>query len=78
MTKRSQAYREGFYSKKNENPYKIGTDEYNEFERGWTQKLKRNFFVGFSGVTTCPEPKVVVREKVRISKYSSYADAKGK
>ena len=24
------------------NPYKIGSNEYNDFERGWTQALKRS------------------------------------
>lgn len=30
------------------NPYKIGTSEFNAFERGWVQALKRS---GMSGAT---------------------------
>ncbi len=29
------------------NPYKSGSDQYNDFERGWTQALKRTP-IGFS------------------------------
>ena len=41
------AYREGMSSYFNKeanfkNPYSSGTPEYNAFERGWTQALKRN------------------------------------
>ena len=41
------AYREGMSSYFNKegnykNPYTSGTPEYNAFERGWTQALKRN------------------------------------
>jgi hypothetical protein len=41
------AYREGMSSYLNKdsnykNPYLSGTPEYNAFERGWTQALKRN------------------------------------
>lgn len=41
------AYREGMSSYFNKdgnykNPYSSGSSEYNAFERGWTQALKRN------------------------------------
>jgi len=36
-------YESYFYNKgKYQNPYNRGTDEYNSFERGWTQALKRS------------------------------------
>ncbi len=40
-----EIYREGelhyFKKVKYKNPYLSGSDEFNEFERGWTQALKR-------------------------------------
>jgi len=38
----SKEYEEGFSSRKYANPYKPGTPEFNDFERGWVQRLKRN------------------------------------
>ncbi|CAM3881685.1 hypothetical protein [Rheinheimera salexigens] len=38
----SKEYEEGFLSIKYSNPYKIGTQAFNDFERGWVQRLKRN------------------------------------
>lgn len=41
MTK-SKAYEEGFSSRKYLNPYSPGSSEFNEFERGWGQRVKRD------------------------------------
>ena len=38
----SKEYEEGFTSKKYSNPYQAGTQAFNDFERGWVQRLKRN------------------------------------
>ena len=42
---------ESFYRKKVKyrNPYKPGSDEYNKFERGWVQALKRADKKHFTG-----------------------------
>ena len=42
----NDAFKQGYisYSKNNgiyDNPYQSGTDDSNEFERGWTQAMKR-------------------------------------
>lgn len=39
----SDAYRQGIESPSYDNPYKVGTSEYNDFERGWAQRVKRNY-----------------------------------
>ncbi|MGH1613240.1 hypothetical protein ACRBDM_22350 [Vibrio parahaemolyticus] len=41
MVGRSYAYRQGFYSKYCDNPFEMGSQEYNDFERGWSQKAKQ-------------------------------------
>lgn len=42
MSSQSQAYEEGYCSGAYyRNPYPQGSQEYNDFERGWTQRLKR-------------------------------------
>lgn len=41
----SKEYEEGFASKMYSNPYQWGTREFNDFERGWVQRLKRNIYV---------------------------------
>jgi len=43
----SKEYREGtLYAQKNgglyKNPYPVGSVEHNNFERGWSQELKKN------------------------------------
>jgi len=38
-----EAYNKGFKSESYENPYAIGTDDYNECERGWAQRIKRGY-----------------------------------
>ena len=45
----SKEYEEGFLSRKYENPYDAGTTEYDDFERGWVQRLKRNLPIDESG-----------------------------
>lgn len=85
MAGRSEAYKKGFNSKFCDNPYDIGTQEYNEFERGWSQKAKRypnvvsdvykNGFIKDSG-TYFDESRL---KTLQISsKYNAYAIAKGK
>lgn len=39
----SEAYDKGFKSECYENPYDVGSDEYNECERGWAQRIKRGY-----------------------------------
>lgn len=41
MGKCSEEYYQGFKSKSIQNPYTPGTEEFNEFERGWVQRQKR-------------------------------------
>jgi len=41
METRSKEFYEGFHSKAYLNPYPPASNEYDEFERGWTQRLKR-------------------------------------
>lgn len=40
---RSKEFYEGFYSKSCANPYPPASTEYNEFERGWGQRIKRGY-----------------------------------
>jgi len=44
---------EAFYRDKRKyiNPYKPGSDEYNDFERGWMQALKRSSSEAYTGKT---------------------------
>lgn len=37
------AYNKGFKSECYDNPYDVGTAEFNECERGWAQRIKRGF-----------------------------------
>jgi len=46
---RSKEYEEGFSSKKYKNPYDAASLEYDDFERGWVQRLKRNMPIDYSG-----------------------------
>lgn len=39
----TEAYREGLKSVAYKNPYPINSDEYNDFERGWSQRVKSGF-----------------------------------
>lgn len=39
----SEAYDKGFKSERYENPYPVGSDEYNDCERGWAQRVKRGY-----------------------------------
>lgn len=85
---RSEAYLEGMKAKAYENPYERGTKQFNDFERGWSQRLKR----GGSCASIIPKPCFEKSEppslqeiyaekpvnKTTPSKYNSYANAKGK
>lgn len=42
MASNSKAYEAGFSSKKYENSYTPGSQDFNDFERGWIQRVKRN------------------------------------
>lgn len=42
MASNSKAYEAGFSSRKYENPYTRGSQDFNDFERGWIQRVKRN------------------------------------
>lgn len=55
MSKLSIAYNEGFNSKKYDNPYNPSTQEYNDFERGWCQRVKH-------GLPIIESPKVNTTE----------------
>jgi len=39
----SDAYNKGFKSECYDNPYAVGSDEYNDCERGWAQRIKRGY-----------------------------------
>jgi hypothetical protein len=39
----NEAYQKGFKSTLYDNPYSFGSHEYNECERGWSQRLRRGF-----------------------------------
>jgi hypothetical protein len=49
----NKAYNKGFKSELYDNPYAIGSDEYNDCERGWAQRVKR----GYRCVTKAPKKK---------------------
>ncbi len=88
MVGRSDAYKEGFRSKYCDNPYQIGTQEYNDFERGWSQKVKRypdsvsSKYHGdfaknhqkYSEKSSSQE----LKESTSKGSYSAYAEAKGR
>jgi hypothetical protein len=40
----NEAYQRGFKSALYDNPYSFGSHEYNECERGWSQRLRRGFY----------------------------------
>lgn len=54
MAKRSKEFYEGFNSKSCANPYPPASIEYNEFDRGWGQRVKRGYAV--SGASFEGEP----------------------
>jgi hypothetical protein len=43
IKKNSEAYDKGFKSECYENPYQVGSNEYNDCERGWAQRIKRGY-----------------------------------
>ncbi len=81
MVGRSDAYRQGFYSKYCDNPFEMGSQEYNDFERGWSQKAKqfpnsvesKHKHKRFE--QSQPESKSKVTEP---KSYNPYAEARGK
>ncbi|EJL6735809.1 hypothetical protein NMR87_004690 [Vibrio alginolyticus] len=81
MVGRSDAYRQGFYSKYCDNPFEMGSQEYNDFERGWSQKAKQlpnsveSKYKHKRFKQSQPESKSKVTEP---KGYNSYAKAKGK
>ena len=81
----SKAYKEGFKSKANQNPYLINTQEFNDFERGWSQRIKRGYSCGFAyqinetqNTSLKDMYKNLDKPMQRLSKFASYAEAKGK
>lgn len=81
----SKAYKEGFKSKANQNPYLINTQEFNDFERGWSQRIKRGYSCGFvyqiENIQNSSLEYMYKNEgqpMPRLSKFTSYAEAKGK
>ena len=43
VKKHSAAYDKGFNSECYENPYQVGSEEYDDCERGWAQRIKRGY-----------------------------------
>ena len=85
MVRRSEAYKKGFNSKFCKNPYGIGTQEYNEFERAWSQKAKRYpnivrdvYQKGFIKDSSSYFDESKSKISQISSKYNAYATAKGK
>lgn len=81
----SEAYRQGMRAKQYDNPYDRNTVEFNDFERGWSQRVKRGGSAFFYPVSDCAyslsqmyAPKVATKQSLNLGKYESYADAKGK
>lgn len=83
----SDAYNQGRRAKSyGDNPYDKNSSQYNEFERGYTQKLKRTpnaFFRGESGeIGAEPEREVlkgsrIVKAKLEV-RANSYSEARKK
>ncbi|OXX66193.1 hypothetical protein B9J84_15470 [Vibrio sp. V03_P4A6T147] len=86
MVGRTEAYKKGYGAKHYENPYPRNSQEYNDFERGWSQKIK--------STRSDPPLKHYQKELLRqhkeqtakpsrqassgTSDYNYYAEAKGK
>jgi len=72
------AYKSGYESylhnkEKYHNPYERGANEYNLFERGWSQALKRNFekVRETSGLNWNDEPKSLSRKETTAEAYAN-------
>ena len=86
MTGVSKAYKEGFNSKINANPYIINTNEHNDFERGWSQRVKRGrsyeSAYPVENTKTRPLQETYKKSDLELSssfaKYGSYSEAKSK
>lgn len=78
-------YQEGFQSyRKNKgnysNPYAIGTNEHNNFERGWSQALKRypELYARAERYTTFADCSATIRREEEIQKSKKqYLKSKG-
>jgi len=85
---KSEAYIQGMKAKVYTNPYERGSQQHNDFERGWSQRIKRGgsyqslFFMDDFSATSKPTLKEIHSpkklEKPNLCKYDSYASAKGK
>jgi hypothetical protein len=62
-THSSEAYNKGFTSEYYDNPYAVGSDEYNECERGWAQRIKRGY--------RCKTSKKINKSKTFQQKYQN-------
>ncbi|NOH82831.1 hypothetical protein [Vibrio sp. 03-59-1] len=81
---RSKAYDEGLRSSTCCNPYNMGTAEFNDFERGWVQRIKRgggysNRLIDFSQALTDQYFPRKRKSQIKVEpKFNAYANAKGK
>ncbi len=86
MVGRTEAYKQGYLAKHYRNPYPRNSTEFNDFERGWSQRIKsirpapplkyyQNDQMAQSNVQaskpSCKSPNSA-------TKYNPYAEAKGK
>jgi hypothetical protein len=58
------------------NPFEMGSDAYNAYERGWMKSLKLNG--GKLGSAATPAPAVLPRRLPSTSEYNAYAEMKGR
>lgn len=80
----SKEYKEGFNSRANKNPYDVSTREYNDFERGWSQRVKRggSYESAYTMESIKAKPLKETYRKSDIElpssfiKYGSYSEAK--
>jgi hypothetical protein len=59
----SEAYNKGFKTEQYNNPYPVGSNEYNECERGWAQRVKRGY--------PCKTSKIKNKSKTFKEKYQN-------
>jgi hypothetical protein len=62
------------------NPYTVGSADYNSYERGWMQSLKRNEgnLVNLVNLVNPASPPSVSRPTPPPSEYNAYAELKGR
>lgn len=58
-----------------ENPYPMNSEEFNHYERGWTQSLKFN---GGKLADHASKPAPLPPESIKPPSYNAYADMKGR